>query len=132
MTDAIAQSVAQIKAKAAAAAAKKSGKLPTMQNVTYKYKQLPLDRAKLPTNVISKRADYLKSINASGIKEAAQSLGLTVSFGLDAKSWLDKNPDIKARLEEITALADQITKSKIATDSVVQTLPTNEEETTDA
>lgn len=126
MTDAIAQSIAQIKAKAAAAAAKKSTKLPTMKDVTYKHKQMPMDRSKLPTTIISKRSEYLKSINASGLKEAAKTLGLEVSFGLDAKAWLDKNPGIKDRLDEITELAAQIAKSKLATEAATETLPSSE------
>lgn len=127
MTDAIAQSVAQIKAKAAAAAAKKSTKLPTMKDVTYKHKNMPLDRSKLPTTVFSKRAEYLKSINASGIKEAAQTLGLSVNFGLDAKNWLDKNPDIKERMTQIMDIATQLAKSKQATDTITDVIASETE-----
>jgi hypothetical protein len=109
--DPIAYSLAQIKAKASAAQKAKSKV--TLKSSTLVIPKLPTGPR--PDSVICKRANYLKSINAAEIKTAAKSLGIDVSFGLDAKNWLEKNPQAKEKMSDIMALVDKMLKSKNAT-----------------
>jgi|GEM_PF-4565977 len=125
-SDAITLANAQIKAKAAATAAAKAASAKMAARVKAaataprapdlpKYQRVDF----LPTS----RSKYLESINAAGLKEAARSMGLDIKFGLDAKSWLEKNPQIKEQLDQITALAAEITKSKALTQQAVTSAP---------
>lgn len=117
MLDAIDYTAMLIKAKAAKAAKAKTTtkvKIPDIKIADFKRPQA----AALP---YSDRSKYLKSINAAELKQAAASVGMEIKFGLNAKAWLEKNPHIKAHLDQITALAAELTKSKAITDQAAET-----------
>lgn len=113
-TDAIAYAAAQIKAKASANKVTKT----KLYSADIKIPDLKIkDRT---VAITSTRTKYLQSIDAAGLKKAAASMGLDIKFGLDAKTWLDKNPEVKAQLDQITALAAEMKKSQALTVQAIE------------
>jgi len=126
--DPIAYMAAQIKAKAAKAAA--AGKTAAQQSASAKmtkpktYKIPELYKGERPTQSMpTARAKYLKSIDAALIKEAAGSLGLSVTFGLKPSQNDWKTAEIQENWDKITQIMADLKASSAVTETLTQSLP---------
>jgi hypothetical protein len=133
--DPVSMMAMQIKAKASAAAA--TGKTATKSSTTTTTKKLSavevadkviakygMKDGDRPTELRSARSDYLRSIDAKTLKEAAKVHGLDVKFGLKpmGQKWLDANPEIKAQMDKITQTMADLKASSTLTASITGTL----------
>lgn len=75
---------------------------------------------RVTSTILTSREKYLKSIDSSLIKEAAQTLGLNVKFGINPKEndWKARNPELVAEWDKIQQIMADLKASKAATSQI--------------